>query len=64
MAKWAILAKSNNAIRRDLTFFYGHSSKGSVKVTRLLVGEGRLLDVDLGTVNLAVGVRRHGNLGV
>lgn len=46
----------------NLTILDGNSGKRSVKVTRLLIGEGRLLHIDLGAVNLCFGVRRHGTI--
>lgn len=43
-----------------LTLLDIDGGKGAVEVTRLLIGELGFLDVDLGTVNLGVGVRGHG----
>ena len=44
----------------ELTLLDGDSGEGTVEVTGLLVGEGGLLDVDLGAVDLGIGVGGHG----
>ena len=43
-----------------LTLLDGDGGEGTVEVTGLLVGEGGLLDVDLGAVDLGIGVGGHG----
>ena len=44
----------------ELTLLDGHGGEGAVEIAGLLVGEGRLLDVDLGAVDLGIGVGGHG----
>ena len=44
----------------ELTLLDGHGGEGAVEIAGLLVGEGRLLNVDLGAVDLGIGVGGHG----
>ena len=44
----------------ELTLLDGHGGEGAVEIAGLLVGEGRFLDVDLGAVDLGIGMGGHG----
>ena len=44
----------------ELTLLDGHGGEGAVEIAGLLGGEGRLLDVDLGAVDLGIGMGGHG----
>ena len=51
-----------SALSAQLTLLDGDGSEGAVEIASFLVGEGRLLDVDLGAVDLGIGVGGHGFL--